>query len=121
MPLVAVLGLVALEVPIGRFVDASSPGLFLGIAIGRTGCFLTGCCAGRVTRSRWGIWSSDRRVGARRIPAQLLESATGLILGAAALVALLVLRPPVDGLIFLTGLLLYTLARRMLLRLRAER
>jgi len=121
MPLVAVLGLVALEVPIGRFVDASSPGLFFGIAIGRIGCFLTGCCAGRVTRSRWGIWSSDRRVGARRIPAQLLESATGLILGAAALVALLVLRPPVDGLIFLTGLLLYTLARRMLLRLRAER
>lgn len=121
MPLVAVLGLVALDVPIGRFVDASSPGLFFGIAIGRIGCFLTGCCAGRVTRSRWGIWSSDRRVGARRIPAQLLESATGLMLGVAALVALLVLRPPVDGLIFLTGLLLYTLARRMLLRLRAER
>ena len=121
MPLVAVLGLVALDVPIGRFIDASSPGLFFGIAIGRIGCFLTGCCAGRVTRSRWGIWSSDRRVGARRIPAQLLESATGLILGVTALVALLVLRPPADGLIFLTGLLLYTLARRMLLRLRAER
>lgn len=121
MPVVAVIGLVALDVPIGPFVDASSPGLFFGIAVGRVGCFLTGCCAGRMTRSRWGIWSSDRRVGARRIPAQLLESATGLTLGVAALVAMLVLRPPADGLIFLTGLLLYTLARRVLLRLRAER
>jgi phosphatidylglycerol---prolipoprotein diacylglyceryl transferase len=121
MPAVAVVGLVALDVPIGPFVDASSSGLFFGIAIGRVGCFLTGCCAGRVTRSRWGIWSSDRRVGARRIPAQLLESATGLVLGIAALVAFLVIRPPVDGLIFLTGLVLYTLARRALLRLRAER
>lgn len=121
MPVVAVIGLVALDVQIGSFVDASSPGLFFGIAIGRVGCFLTGCCAGRVTRSRWGIWSSDRRVGARRIPAQLLESATGLSLGIAALVAILVIRPPVDGLVFLTGLLLYTLARRLILRLRAER
>lgn len=121
LPVVVVIGLVTLDVPLGSFVDASSPGLFLGIAIGRVGCFLTGCCAGRVTRSRWGIWSSDRRVGARRIPAQLLESATGLTLGVAALVALLVIRPPVDGVIFLTGLLLYTLARRVLLRLRSER
>lgn len=121
MPIVALIGLFALELPIGLFVDASSPGLFFGIAIGRLGCFLTGCCAGRVTKSRWGIWSSDRRIGARRIPAQLLESATGLALGIATLVAFVLVRPPVDGLIFVTGLTLYSLARRALLRLRAER
>ena len=121
MPIVALIGLFALDLPIGLFVDASSPGLFFGIAIGRVGCFLTGCCAGRVTRSRWGIWSSDRRIGARRIPAQLLESATGLALGIGALVAFVVVRPSVDGLIFVIGLVLYSLARRVLLRLRAER
>lgn len=72
-PLVAVAALPAVGLPIGGFLDASAPALFLGVGIGRWGCFLTGCCAGRCTRSPWGIWSSDRRIGARRIPAQLLE------------------------------------------------
>lgn len=69
-PIVALAALVLLDVPIGPFLDASAPGLFFGIAIGRLGCFFTGCCAGRATRSRWAIWSSDRHVGTRRIPAR---------------------------------------------------
>ena len=105
----------------GLFVDASTPALFFGIAIGRLGCFFTGCCAGQCTRSRWGIWSSDRRVGARRIPTQLLESAAGLVLGFATLAAYLLVRPAVQGIIFLGALAAYTLARRILLRLRSER
>jgi len=79
LPLVVLAGLLAFDLPIGLFVDASTPALFFGVAIGRLGCFFTGCCAGQCTRSRWGIWSSDRRVGARRIPTQLLESAAGLV------------------------------------------
>ncbi len=61
--------------PIGAFLDVSAPALMLGMAVGGVGCFFTGCCAGRPTASRWGVWSSDRRVGMRRIPTQLLESA----------------------------------------------
>lgn len=121
MPLVVLAGLLAFELPIGLFVDASTPALFFGVAIGRLGCFFTGCCAGQCTRSRWGIWSSDRRVGARRIPTQLLESATGLVLGVVTLTLYLLVRPAVQGIIFLGGLAAYTLARRMLLRLRSER
>ncbi len=117
---VTVVELLAFNLPAGLFLDASTPGLFFGVAIGRLGCFLTGCCAGRCTRSRWGVWSSDRRVGARRVPTQLLESAAGLLLG--VLTALLVLghAPTVPGLIFVAALGAYLVMRQFLLRLRAE-
>ncbi|MBA2634870.1 MAG: prolipoprotein diacylglyceryl transferase [Chloroflexi bacterium] len=121
LPLVVLAGLLAFDLPIGLFVDASTPALFFGVAIGRLGCFFTGCCAGQCTRSRWGIWSSDRRVGARRMPTQLLESAAGLVLGVATLTLYLLVRPAAQGIIFLGALAAYTLARRILLRLRSER
>lgn len=121
--IVAVLALIAFSLPIGVFLDASAPGIFLAVAIGRLGCFFTGCCAGRCTSSRWGVWSldRDRRIGARRIPTQLLESAVGLVI---ALVAgLLVINDavPVQGLVFVVAVAAYFVARQGLLRLRAER
>jgi phosphatidylglycerol---prolipoprotein diacylglyceryl transferase len=121
LPLVVVAGLVVLELPIGRFVDASTPGLFVGVAIGRLGCFFTGCCAGRFSSSRWSVWSSDRRIGGRRVPTQLLESAAGLLIALATLALLLGTRRPFDGLIFIAALATYTLVRRTLLPLRAAR
>ncbi|MDO8483705.1 MAG: prolipoprotein diacylglyceryl transferase, partial [Candidatus Limnocylindrales bacterium] len=120
-PAVAVAALLAFNLPIGVFLDATAPGLFFAVAIGRLGCFFTGCCAGRCTRSRWGVWSSDRRVGARRGPTQLLESAAGLLIGVAA--ALLVLNevPGVGGVVFVAMFVAYIVVRQFLLRLRAER
>ncbi len=119
-PLAALGALLALNLPIGVYLDASTPGLFAAVALGRVGCFLTGCCAGRCTRSRWGVWSSDRRVGARRVPAQLLESVTGLALAAVTL-PLVILHPPIHGIVFVGAFAIYALARQGLLRLRAER
>lgn len=119
-PLVAAATLVALALPIGVFLDASAPGLFFGVAIGRLGCFFTGCCAGRCTRSRWGIWSSDRRVGARRIPTQLLESAAGLLIGVAALAVMLAGPAGVEGATFAAAAAAYVLLRQLIIRLRAE-
>lgn len=118
--IVGVAGLLLFDLPMGIFLDAAAPGLFFGVAIGRLGCFLTGCCAGRYTRSRWAIWSSDRRIGARRIPAQLFESAAGLVLGVAT--ALLVLSHWVGvlGAVFVASFGLYMLFRQGILRLRAE-
>lgn len=103
------------------FLDAVTPGLFLAVAIGRVGCFLAGCCAGRVTRSRWGIWTSDRKVGARRIPAQILESAAGLMIGLASTILILGHVPRVDGSIFIGAFAVYFVVRQSLLRVRAER
>lgn len=119
-PAVSVAALIAFDLPIGTFLDASAPGLFFGVAIGRLGCFFTGCCAGRCTRSRWGVWSSNRRVGARRIPTQLLESGAGLAIGAAATLLVLSDALGVPGAVFVAAVAVYVFVRQFLLRLRAE-
>jgi phosphatidylglycerol---prolipoprotein diacylglyceryl transferase len=120
-PLVAVLALAVIRLPVGAFLDAVMPGVFLAVAVGRVGCFFAGCCAGRVTGSRLGLWSSDRKVMARRIPTQILESAAGLAISGIAIVVILGHVPRVDGVIFLASLAAYFLVRQSLLRLRAER
>jgi phosphatidylglycerol:prolipoprotein diacylglycerol transferase len=111
--------LVTFKVPVGAFLDAIAPGLMLGLAVGRVGCFFAGCCGGPPTASRWGVWSSDQRVGARRIPTQLLESLLALSLGLGVLVAILVYGPK-GGAFFVAALAAYTLVRQGILRLRAE-
>ena len=119
--LVGVAGLVAFGLPVRTVLDATAPGLFFAVAIGRIGCFLTGCCTGHCTSSRWGVWSSDRRIGARRIPAQLLESAAGLVIGIIAAALVLSGVPTMGGLVFVAAFGAYVLVRQLLLRLRAER
>ena len=111
--------LVVLDMPVGVFLDVTAPGLLVAMAVGRVGCFFAGCCGGPPTASRWGVWSSDQRVGARRIPTQLLESVLALSLGLGVLVAL-VSHGPAGGAFFVAGLAAYTLGRQGLLRLRAE-
>jgi phosphatidylglycerol:prolipoprotein diacylglycerol transferase len=119
-PLVAAVVLHAFDQPIGTVLDVTAPGLLFAVALGRIGCFLTGCCAGRPTASRLGIWSSDRRVGARRVPTQLLESADGFVIGIAALVLVLTAAVPVHGAVFMVAFGGYALTRQFLLRLRSE-
>jgi phosphatidylglycerol:prolipoprotein diacylglycerol transferase len=116
--LVLLLGSWALSIPSGSLFDVSAPGLLLGMAVGRLGCLLGGCCAGRPTRSRWGLWSSDRRLGARRIPVQLLESATALLSCVAAAAAVVAVGMSGGGLVFLTALAAYIAVRQVLFPLR---
>jgi phosphatidylglycerol---prolipoprotein diacylglyceryl transferase len=119
-PIAAVIAMLVLDLPVLAFLDAGTPAFFVGVAIGRVGCFFTGCCAGRCTTSRWGVWSSDRRVGARRIPTQLMEAGLGaglaIIFGALDISGVL----PVDGIVFVVGIGSYLAGRQLLLRLRAE-
>jgi phosphatidylglycerol:prolipoprotein diacylglycerol transferase len=121
--IVAVAVLLAFELPVGLFLDATAPGMFFAVAIGRLGCFFTGCCAGRCTRSRWGVWSfdRDRRIGARRVPAQLLESAAGLVIGIVAGALVLSESLRLQGVVFVGAVVAYFVVRQLLLRLRAER
>ncbi|MFI9557604.1 prolipoprotein diacylglyceryl transferase family protein [Nonomuraea endophytica] len=105
---------------ISPYADVSTPGLLYGMAIGRIGCFFTGCCSGRPTASRFAIWSSDRWLGVRRYPVQLLESALALVAGSAALFTLTA-AGPLGGGLFVATFAAYTLCRQGLLRLRAER
>lgn len=109
-----------MHLPLGTVLDATAPGLFLGLAVGRLGCFFTGCCAGRPTASRCAVWSSDRRVGARRIPTQLLESLGAAVIGLAGWLVILHAHLAVRGGLFIASFAAYTLLRQFLLPLRAE-
>ncbi|WP_249068579.1 prolipoprotein diacylglyceryl transferase [Modestobacter muralis] len=108
----------AASIPVGAMLDVTAPGLLLGMTIGRLGCFFGGCCVGLPTASRWGIWSSDRGVGVRRIPVQLFESAMAGTVATLTLLAVLLLDPPVGGLLFSAGLSAYTFGRQLLFPLR---
>lgn len=116
---VLIAGLALAGIPVRAFLDLSAPGLFFAMAIGRQGCFLHGCCAGRVTGSRWGVWASDGRVGARRAPTQQLESLACLVIGLAALL-LVPLALPAAGTVFTGAIAAYTLCRQILFRYRDE-
>lgn len=111
------LGSTLTGVPVGPALDVMTPGLLFGVTVGRFGCFFGGCCARRPTRSRWGLWSCDRTLGVRRIPVQLVESATAAVL-AAAEAALLLSQEGLGGAVFVAGMAAYTLGRQLLFPLR---
>jgi len=117
---VVVIGAAVLGLPPGVLLDVTTPGIFLGMAVGRPGCFLTGCCAGRPTSSRWGLWSSDRRLATRRFPVQLVEAAVALLIGITTLALVLAVRTPVPGAVFAGAIAAYTFARQLLFPLRTE-
>jgi len=114
-----VLGARTAGIPLGELLDLTTPGLLTGMAIGRIGCLLGGCCAGRPTASRWGIWASDRSLGTRRLPVQPAESAMAALLAVVTLTVLLTVDTPGRGGVFLAGLAAYTLGRQLLFPLRS--
>jgi phosphatidylglycerol:prolipoprotein diacylglycerol transferase len=118
--LAAMPGLLVAGIPVGTFFDAAAPGIFVAMAIGRQGCFFAGCCAGRPSGSRWALWSSDGRIGARRIPAQQLEALACLVIAAAALAGFLWFGRTAGGTVFIAALAGYILARQGLLATRAQ-
>jgi phosphatidylglycerol:prolipoprotein diacylglycerol transferase len=69
-----------------RTADALAPGVAIGQAIGRLGCFNAGCCFGRATDLPWGVTFTDiyasRNVGVpidqALHPTQLYESVAAL-------------------------------------------
>jgi len=64
--------------PILPFGDVVAPGLALGQAIGRIGCFFNGCCYGGPVS--WGVIFPSLGDGIARHPVQLYESAGTLLL-----------------------------------------
>jgi phosphatidylglycerol---prolipoprotein diacylglyceryl transferase len=116
---IVAIALAGAGVPAGAFLGAAATALLLGMAIGRPGCFWAGCCVGRPTAARWGIWSSDRRVGCRRNPAQLVEALASLVIGLAVLSYELVAGLAHAGPVAVAGLAAYTLCRQFALSLRA--
>ncbi|HXC80650.1 MAG TPA: prolipoprotein diacylglyceryl transferase family protein [Trebonia sp.] len=118
-----VVGLVAVVgpgLPPGAFLAAATPALLIGMGIGRHACFLAGCCTGRPTAWRWGIWSSDRRLGCRRMPVQLYEAWTALTIGLGSVVVVLAHGLARSGPVAVMALAAYTLIRQGILGFRDE-
>ncbi len=74
------------RMPVLRTCDAFAPGLALGHAIGRVGCFAAGCCYGKPTSHWWGVTFTNplaqawvgTPLGVKMEPTQLFESAVEL-------------------------------------------
>jgi len=100
--------------------DAFAPGLALGHAIGRVGCFAAGCCYGKPTTHFWGVTFTNPLANERTgtplghalEPTQLFESAVEL---ANFFVLMWMLkRKKFDGQVFAAYLILYGVARYFL-------
>ncbi len=127
------------RIPVWNWLDIHTPGLMSYVALGKTGCFLNGCCFGIPTIMPWGVPYSQGskaynyyivqaldnlqrqswQVYSDRIhPVQLYESAVALIL---FFIGLYLLRKKArPGLVFLLTTGIYSLARLGLLYLRAN-
>jgi len=104
------------RLPWRKTADAFAPGIVLGHAIGRLGCFSAGCCWGRPTTSWIGVHFTAKAseltgvpIDSALVPTQLIEAAANLVI----LGVLLWLRKrrTFDGQIIFAYLILYSIAR----------
>ncbi|MBZ5718973.1 MAG: prolipoprotein diacylglyceryl transferase [Acidobacteriia bacterium] len=106
--------------------DAFAPGLAIGHAIGRVGCFAAGCCWGKPTNAFWGVTFTNpiayQLVGTplnqALEPTQLFESAVEL--ANFFILAWMLKRKKFDGQVFGAYLILYGVARYFLEFLRDD-
>ena len=69
--IIVIIYLLRHKLAVRRYMDILAVGLMLGLAFGRIGCFLKGCCYGIKTNLPWGVNFGD---GILRHPTQLYES-----------------------------------------------
>lgn len=100
--------------------DAFAPGLAMGHAIGRVGCFAAGCCYGKPTHHWWGVTFTNPLAASlvgtplnqALQPTQLFESAAELAIF--CILMWMFKRKKFDGQVFGAYLFLYGIARYFL-------
>ncbi len=108
VPLLRLLGL-----PFWAFWDVAIFTILVGLAFGKIGCLLHGCCAGRPIAGFPGLRLADHRgVRVRRIPSQILEAAWAVVVVAG--INALRGRVPFEGALFLCGVGGYGVGRALL-------
>jgi phosphatidylglycerol:prolipoprotein diacylglycerol transferase len=99
-----------------KVTDAFAPGVALGQAVGRQGCFAAGCCWGRPTEVPWGVEFGEAAHRITGVPTGIHLHPTQLYESAAALLIFLLLyrlhrRKRFDGQVIATYAVLYGLTR----------
>jgi phosphatidylglycerol---prolipoprotein diacylglyceryl transferase len=118
--LAAVLASVVLmrwwHLPWAKTADAFAPGIAVGHAIGRLGCFSAGCCWGKPTTSWIGVHFTEKAseltgvpIDAALVPTQLIEAAANLLIFGFLL--WLTRRRKFEGQIIYAYLMIYAVAR----------
>ncbi len=90
-----------------KMCDLIAPYIALGQAVGRVGCFLNGCCYGKVIVSGLGVTFPGETV--LRIPTQVYSSL--FLLGIFAALLMFRKKRPFDGSVFVLYMILYALFR----------
>lgn len=104
------------DLPWRKTADAFAPGIALGHAIGRLGCFSAGCCWGVPTTSWIGVRFTEKAseltgvpVDTPLVPTQLIEATANLLIFAFLL--WLTKRRKFEGQIIYSYLMIYSVAR----------
>ena len=88
LALLAMLGYLALRrLPVRLYLDLLAPALMLGLAFGRMGCFLNGCCYGKPSNLPWAVsfpydsyaYLDHLKQGKLAVPAELSDVRSGNI------------------------------------------
>jgi phosphatidylglycerol:prolipoprotein diacylglycerol transferase len=114
------------DMPILRTCDAFAPGLALGHAFGRVGCFAAGCCWGRETHAPWAVTFHNplasqvvgTPLGVPLHPTQLYEMVVEL--ANCIFLVWLIKRKKFEGEIIATYMILYGIARYFIEFTRSE-
>ena len=94
-----------------KLMDLFAPAILLGIAVGRIGCLMNGCCIGIPASAPWGMLFPDADLTTLRYPTPLYETLLDLI--AMGIVFYIEKRKKFDGELMLAGLGLYGVVRFM--------
>ena len=108
------------KLPVWKLADALIPSVALGHALGRLGCFMTGCCHGRACDLPWAVhFPADHPThGAGVHPTQLYESGLNFALYGA--LAWLYRRKKFDGQVFAIYLMAYAPVRALVENFRGD-
>lgn len=110
---VAILTLRWQRLPVWRWADLFAPYVALGLAFGRLGCFLAGCCYGNETSLPWGVTFTDPNslapLNVSLHPTQLYDGANGFAIF--LFLKWMGNRKTFEGQVFWTFLLLYAVTR----------
>jgi phosphatidylglycerol---prolipoprotein diacylglyceryl transferase len=104
------------RLPFWKVLDAFAPGVAIGQAVGRQGCFAAGCCWGRPTDVPWGVEFGEAAHAITGVPTGVHLHPTQLYESFAALVIFLLLywlhrRKRFDGQVIAAYAVLYGLTR----------